>query len=102
MYSHLKVSMVDKNISEINISLDNVFGLHARPAAILAKEAQKFSSDITLSFDGKEVDAKSILDILTLAAPHGSALSIKASGEDAPEAVRRIKELITARFKVKS
>jgi len=87
----------DKDL-EIQVSLDNEFGLHARPAAILAKEAQKFSSDIRLSFNGREVDAKSILDILTLAATSGSPLSIRASGEDAPEAVRRIRELITGRF----
>ncbi len=93
--------MVDDNTLQVKVSLDNEFGLHARPAAILAKEAQKFSSDIRLSHDGKEVDAKSILDILTLAATHGSALCIKASGEDAPEAVRRIKELISRRFEVR-
>jgi len=87
----------DKDL-EIQVSLDNEFGLHARPAAILAREAQKFSSDIRLSFNGREVDAKSILDILTLAATRGSPLSIKASGEDAPDAVRRIRELITGRF----
>ncbi len=92
---------MDDNNFEVHVSLDNEFGLHARPAAILAKEAQRFSSDIRLSFDGKEVDAKSILDILTLAATNGSDLRIKARGEDAPAALRRIKELIAARFEEK-
>ncbi len=92
---------MDDNALEIHVSLDNEFGLHARPAAVLAKEAQKFSSDIRLSFGGKEVDAKSILDILTLAATNGSPLRIKASGDDAPDAVKRMKELITGRFEEK-
>jgi phosphocarrier protein HPr len=89
---------VDDNNLEINVSLDYEYGLHARPAAVLAREAQKFSSDIRLSYDGREVDAKSILDILTLAATNGSDLRIKARGEDAPDAVRRIRELIASRF----
>ncbi len=89
---------MNDNDLEIDVNLDSDFGLHARPAAILAKEAQKFSADISLSFDGKEVDAKSILDILTLAAPNGSALRIRASGADAPDAVTRIRELISGRF----
>ncbi len=92
--------MEDNNL-EICISLDNEFGLHARPAAILAKEAQKFTSDIRLLSDGREVDAKSILDILTLAATNGSDLIVRASGKDAPEALRRIRELITGRFEAK-
>jgi len=83
------------------VSLDNEFGLHARPAAILAKEAQKFSSDIRLLLDGREVDAKSILDILTLAATSGSVLIIRARGDDAPAAVKRIKQIISARFEAK-
>lgn len=102
LFSFAKVNMLNDNNLEIDVNLYNDFGLHARPAAILAREAQKFSSDISLLFDGKEVDAKSILDILTLAAPSGSALKIKARGEDAREAVNRIKELVAGRFEEKS
>ncbi|RQD56906.1 MAG: HPr family phosphocarrier protein [Desulfonatronovibrio sp. MSAO_Bac4] len=92
------VNTVDQSNLEIKIHLDNEYGLHARPAAVLAKEAQKFSSEIQLCFDGREVDAKSILDILTLAVPHGGSLSIRASGADAREAVKHIKKLINGRF----
>lgn len=89
---------MDNQISEALVSLDSDYGLHARPAAALAKEAQNFSADIKLCFDGREVDAKSILDILTLAVPHGGDLTIRATGEDAEAAVMRIKQLISARF----
>ena len=91
---------MENNHLEIQVSLDHEYGLHARPAAVLAREAQKYSSDIRLCFDGREVDAKSILDILTLAATHGSFLKIRAKGEDAPEAIQRIKELIAGGFGV--
>ncbi len=89
---------MDEQCFEVSISLDSEFGLHARPAAILAKEAQNYASDIKMVFNGSEVDAKSILDILTLAVPHGGHLVIRATGDDAQEAVKRIKKLINGRF----
>lgn len=76
----------------------NELGLHARPAARLAQEAQKFHSAIFLVADSQQVDAKSILDILTLAAPRGCGLTIRASGDDAREAVERITGLFRERF----
>jgi phosphocarrier protein len=76
----------------------NELGLHARPAAKLAQEAQKFSSDIKLVSKDQEVDAKSILDILTLSAGKGSGLTIKAEGDDAEQAVVRLSRLFESRF----
>jgi len=58
-------------------------GLHARPAARLAQEAQEFGCAIEMALDGTVVDAKSILDILTLAAGQGSELELRAKGPDA-------------------
>lgn len=68
----------------------NEQGLHARPAAKLAQEAQKFSSTIQLSMGDQVVDAKSILDILSLAAGRGCGLEISAEGLDAEEAVEHL------------
>jgi phosphocarrier protein len=65
----------------------NEQGLHARPAAKLAQEAQKFSCDINLRVGEQQVDAKSILDILSLAAGQGCGLEILADGDDAHEAL---------------
>jgi len=76
----------------------NELGLHARPAARLAQEAQKYSSRILLKSGSQEVDAKSILDILTLAAGNGCKLEIRASGEDAMQAVEHLAQLFRSKF----
>jgi len=80
------------------VTLLNELGLHARPAAKLAQEAQKFSASIKLKYGQREVDAKSILDILTLAAPGGSTLTLCAKGEDASEAIAYLSQLFAQRF----
>ncbi|MHC1711985.1 MAG: HPr family phosphocarrier protein [Solidesulfovibrio sp.] len=82
----------------LRIRVLNDQGLHARPAARLAQEAQKFSCDIKLLMDGEEVDAKSILDILTLAAGHGSQLELRATGPGAEDALAHLGTLIRNRF----
>lgn len=76
----------------------NELGLHARPAARLAQEAQKFSSQIRLKAGVQEVDAKSILDILTLAAGNGCGLEIKARGDDAAQAIEHLARLFRTKF----
>ena len=78
----------------------NELGLHARPAARLAQEAQRFTSEIKLigGPGGQEVDAKSILDILTLAAGKGLGLELKAEGDDAEEALAHLSRLFEDRF----
>jgi len=76
----------------------NQLGLHARPASQIAREAQAFAASIRLVGQGQSVDAKSILDVLTLAAGPGSTIEIRASGEDAEAAVERISGLFAARF----
>ncbi len=76
----------------------NQNGLHARPAGKLAQLAQSFTADVVIALDGQEVDAKSILDVLTLAASQGTVLELRASGTDAPEALDRLEALIANRF----
>lgn len=76
----------------------NQLGLHARPAGILAQEAQAFQASVTIIHEGQEVDAKSILDILTLAAGPGSTLELRADGDDAQGAVDRLERLFAERF----
>jgi len=80
------------------VIINNSLGLHARPAAILAKEASKYKSEIKIIMDKTEVDAKSILDILTLAAPKGKSIKLVAKGEDAKEAIKNIQSLIEEGF----
>jgi phosphocarrier protein len=80
------------------VCVGNELGLHARPAARLAQEAQRFSCAIALVVGGQEVDAKSILDILTLAAAPGCTMTVRATGRDAPLAVQTLQELFSRRF----
>ncbi|MCK9240294.1 HPr family phosphocarrier protein [Desulfocurvus sp.] len=94
--SNEETAQEDSASAEVRVG--NELGLHARPAARLAKEAQRFACDISLVVDGQEVDAKSILDILTLAASPGCTMTIRAKGSDAPLAVRSISELFSSRF----
>ncbi len=76
----------------------NPHGLHARPAGKLAQEALGFKSSISIVLDDQEVDAKSILDILTLAAGQGCILEIRATGEDAEQALDVLERLFANRF----
>lgn len=74
------------------------YGLHARPAAQLAELARKYDADLALIHNDIEVDAKSILDILTLAAPKGASLTVRARGHDALAALEDVSRLFAARF----
>lgn len=80
------------------VCVRNKLGLHARPAAMLAKEAAKFDSEIWLSMESNEADAKSVLDILSLAAGQGRELLIKAVGNDALNALKHLEKLFQAGF----
>lgn len=80
------------------VVVSNQLGLHARPAAKLAQEAQNFSADITVVCESQEVDAKSILDVLTLAAVQGSVLELRADGPDAAAALDCLEEHFKNRF----
>jgi len=79
-------------------TIRNKAGLHARPAALIAETAQKFSSIIELEKSGTRVNAKSIIDIMLLAAENGSKINIRAHGEDEGEAVSAILRLFEKKF----
>ena len=76
----------------------NRLGLHARAAALLAETAARFQSDVTVRTDGEAVNAKSILELMLLAATQGTRLEVRAVGADAREAVEAIGALVRARF----
>lgn len=76
----------------------NELGLHARAASALASLAAKFKSDVLLKKDGVEVNGKSIMGILMLAAPKGSVVVVSVSGIDAREAIDEIGALIERGF----
>ena len=88
-----------QEVYETQVVITNDQGLHARPAAILAQKAQSFASEITITGSGMTIDAKSILDILSLAATKGTTLTIRGQGPDARLAVTCLAKQIRTQFK---
>ena len=83
---------------EITLTLHHSEGLHARPAAIFVKKAQEFNSDIRISLDGWDVNAKSILEVLALGANKGSSITISCTGVDEEEAIKSLEDVIKNNF----
>ena len=83
---------------EKELLIENKLGLHARAAAQIVKSASAYSSKITLSKDGLEVDGKSIMGIMMLAAAKGSAVMLQATGEDEAKAVEGMERLFKDKF----
>ncbi len=84
---------------EDQVKVVNPLGLHARAAVKLVLEANRFESDILLSReDDQEVNAKSIMGVLTLAAAQGSEVKVRCEGSDASEALEAIRELFEKGF----
>ena len=84
--------------SERAVTISNRNGLHARPAAEIVKCASRYDSEITMVRDELEVNGKSIMGVMMLAAEYGSTLVVRANGPDAPEAVQAIASLIEQKF----
>lgn len=76
----------------------NPLGFHARAAARFVAEASRYSAQITVRFKDKEMDGKSILGLLLLAAPCGASIQIEAFGRDEKEALRGLASLIAGGF----
>ena len=83
---------------ELDVTIVNKNGLHARPAAEIVKIASKFRSEITISRDDVEVNGKSIMGVMMLAAEHGATIKLKAQGPDAEDAIRAIAEVVAKKF----
>lgn len=83
---------------EIEVVIKNKLGLHARAAAILVESISRYSAEVTIVKDGQEVDGKSIMGVMTLAAGIGTELIIKADGEDEHEVLKRVEELVERKF----
>lgn len=79
-------------------TIQNRLGLHARAAARLVQTANRYGADIIIEKDGLEVNGKSIMGILMLAAPQGSRIRVAVSGEDAAQAIAAIGQLIDEKF----
>ncbi|MEP6692742.1 MAG: HPr family phosphocarrier protein [Gemmatimonadaceae bacterium] len=85
-------------MTERAVIIVNQNGLHARPAAEIVKTASKFKSDIVMVRDDLEVNGKSIMGVMMLAAEFGSTLLVRAEGPDSEQAVSAIADLVARKF----
>ncbi|MBY0489244.1 MAG: HPr family phosphocarrier protein [Gemmatimonadaceae bacterium] len=85
-------------MAERSVQIVNKHGLHARPAAEIVKTASKFACDITISRDDLEVNGKSIMGVMMLAAECGATITLRATGADADAALDALAALVASRF----
>ena len=89
-------------IAEQEFTISNKLGLHARPAALFVKISNGFDSEIWVEKDDEEVNGKSIMGLMMLAAGHGSRIKVRAEGDDAEAAIAGLGELIMSQFSEES
>jgi len=80
------------------MTIVNKLGIHARPAAMFVKTANRFECDIYVEKDGEKVNGKSIMGLMMLAAGPGSKLSVQAEGDDAGKALNELEALLKRKF----
>ena len=85
-------------MSEREVLIVNPLGLHARPAAQIVRAASEFAADVRLEKDGMEVNGKSIMGVMMLAAECGSTIRVRATGADADAAIDAICRLVSDGF----
>ena len=83
---------------ERTVQIINRNGLHARPAAEIVKLAARFKSEITVVKDDLDVNGKSIMGVMMLAAEHGSNITFRAEGDDADQALDALATLVANKF----
>jgi phosphocarrier protein HPr len=84
--------------AEKEITIVNRLGLHARPAAMFVRAASRYRCEIWVAKGDEEINGKSIMGLMMLAAGQGSKLRVRAEGPDAAQALQDIEELIQSRF----
>lgn len=80
------------------LTITNTTGLHARPAALLVQTAARFQASIEIRYSDRTADAKRILQVLQLGASQGATVEIRATGQDAEEAINALEALVNSRF----
>ena len=87
-----------KQTAQRELVVINKLGIHARPAALFVKAANRFASNVMVEKDGEEINGKSIMGLMLLAAGCGSRLKVTVTGGDAEDMVRALEELIARKF----
>lgn len=84
--------------AEAVVTLNNEYGLHARPATLFVELCNRFDADVVVSRDGREVNGKSVMGVMMLGAECGATLTIQTDGPDAEDALRSLVELVESGF----
>ncbi len=87
-----------RSLTEVELLIRNQLGLHARACAMFVKTAARFESEVFVSRDDLEVNGKSIMGVMMLAAEEGSTIRVRAEGTDEREAVAALRELVDGKF----
>ena len=85
-------------MSDLQLVIRNQLGLHARACALFVKTASRFKSEIFVSRDDLEVNGKSIMGVMMLAAEEGATITVRAVGPDEAPALEAIRELVDGKF----
>ncbi len=85
-------------MEERKATVKNSLGIHARPSALIVQAAAKFVSEITLIKEGLEINGKSIMGVMMLAAETGAVIQVRTEGEDEAQAVEKMVEMIENKF----
>ena len=96
----MSAKKIAENVSTMtkDFLVSNKLGIHARPAAMFVKTANRFSCDIFVEKDGEKVNGNSIMGLMMLAAGPGSKLTVSAQGQDASQALAELEILIKRKF----
>lgn len=86
------------NVVSRELTIVNRLGMHARPAAMFVKAASRYKSEIWVEKDGDQINGKSIMGLMMLAAGPGSKLLVTAEGPDAAEAVEELARIVASKF----
>jgi phosphocarrier protein len=91
--------MADEKLTK-EMTLQNKYGMHVRPAGLFAKIASRFNADVEVEKDGNVVSGKSIMALMTLEAVHGTVLKVSASGPQAKEVLDELEALAARKFDI--
>ena len=83
-------------MKEISVLVVDPVGLHARPATVAVNAASKFKSEVKAAYNGKTVNMKSIMGVMSLGIPTQSEITISCDGEDEEEAIKQIEDILKA------
>ncbi len=89
---------MNDDVKSRKLKIENEYGIHARPAALIVKEAARYTADIYIEKNGNKVSCKSIMGLMTIEGFPGSWVTITAKGSDAEDALDSLEALFVAKF----